>query len=1053
MYSFLRKYQSGGTLDVTAMRDDVSNNSEFFRDGNYTRKGRSRLKAIQDIDDNQNKGLKYRIDDKDKSFKVVNSRGEPVSDTGGHGIGGGEKIRSSYGMFSRSKRGKKEVSTIMGDASKYLRDDPEPVSLHESDPVDPGNIITEPIKEGEDTSDLDVVSDEVKANPDTPVVETKKPIRDERVYNAQVKLKEAGFDPGVLDGVYGPKTKAAEDKYRAKIALNNGSGDLVDNTVEIPDDGILVEGDLINPLFADNSKSYSVPENYKKFFADVDANLVSLYSSEIDDTNDAGGDAKVANLREELRRRDNNEAPSGSYKDLDRGAIQDAIIKINGARVNTKQRQVTSSSQNTLDYLDNIIGIKKEEARKAGLNVVSAEDKAYLYEQNRVLDILRSRKVNVVSNLNRYKSTGSNDASYVDFYQGNTLSKKNTKVWDKTRSKVVDRAVYMKERAEVDKLSNKLQGITDLSWMRGDERDKFKDVINKKDSLNSESMNYKGLVDDALRNYTTSSDRPMFYRLDTDEYIKGDNGIGFREFVDKAGIKGSDMLSDPKTLVGLYNRFNNGDIKDPRVFLKNRFEKLSKEANYTSDKTISSPYDMREYTYGKKYGFIKNEEEGKETNTRYIGDTSFLNKDKKVEKKKKGGILKYQQGDKVTYMGAEYTAEEMADMKRMEAAKNKAKIAADAEEQRLRTNTIDITGLNKPNTVGPVTSNTNTGLPNFMNRNSTSNTTGNTPISTTPKPETYQENIDRILGIGAKSDKSEGGLYTDSTNPPVAKKPKWYDKTVVSTTGINTPFGEIQYNDAAQLALAYNAKNKKYGDVPVVLKNYVNKGSRDVLSARDKDSASINQANKQINKLSSGYVGSDPIISMIANQITGNKKNEASTNLIVKRGDYRRQEEDRVAREMETKRMQQSADAQGQNDTLYQNRLTQAKATEARINADRDRDTAFNETIGSLLSNMQGRANANSKMSKQFLTETEVEDKRIADATAEKEYKRASIAWDNSLSDDRMSIEDKEEIADNYRIAKAARKNKTYNTEQAIKDQNRINRGTSVFRWLDRKGR
>lgn len=46
--------------------------------------------------------------------------------------------------------------------------------------------------------------------------------------DAQKKLKEAGYDPGPLDGIWGPRTQAAQDAYKASLTnpvtpVNNSS--------------------------------------------------------------------------------------------------------------------------------------------------------------------------------------------------------------------------------------------------------------------------------------------------------------------------------------------------------------------------------------------------------------------------------------------------------------------------------------------------------------------------------------------------------------------------------------------------------------------------------------------------------------------------------------------------------------------------------------------------------------------------------------------------------------------------------------------------------------
>jgi len=43
----------------------------------------------------------------------------------------------------------------------------------------------------------------------------------EKIRQEQLRLKDAGFDPGPIDGVVGPKTKAAMQRYQKSLALKN----------------------------------------------------------------------------------------------------------------------------------------------------------------------------------------------------------------------------------------------------------------------------------------------------------------------------------------------------------------------------------------------------------------------------------------------------------------------------------------------------------------------------------------------------------------------------------------------------------------------------------------------------------------------------------------------------------------------------------------------------------------------------------------------------------------------------------------------------------------
>jgi peptidoglycan hydrolase-like protein with peptidoglycan-binding domain len=43
----------------------------------------------------------------------------------------------------------------------------------------------------------------------------------EKIRQEQLRLKDAGFDPGPIDGILGPKTKAAMQRYQKSLALKN----------------------------------------------------------------------------------------------------------------------------------------------------------------------------------------------------------------------------------------------------------------------------------------------------------------------------------------------------------------------------------------------------------------------------------------------------------------------------------------------------------------------------------------------------------------------------------------------------------------------------------------------------------------------------------------------------------------------------------------------------------------------------------------------------------------------------------------------------------------
>jgi peptidoglycan hydrolase-like protein with peptidoglycan-binding domain len=43
----------------------------------------------------------------------------------------------------------------------------------------------------------------------------------EKIRQEQLRLRDAGFDPGPIDGILGPKTKAAMQRYQKSLRLKN----------------------------------------------------------------------------------------------------------------------------------------------------------------------------------------------------------------------------------------------------------------------------------------------------------------------------------------------------------------------------------------------------------------------------------------------------------------------------------------------------------------------------------------------------------------------------------------------------------------------------------------------------------------------------------------------------------------------------------------------------------------------------------------------------------------------------------------------------------------
>jgi len=131
-----------------------------------------------------------------------------------------------------------------------------------------------------------------------------------------------------------------------------------------------------------------------------------------------------------------------------------------------------------------------------------------------------------------------------------------------------------------------------------------------------------------------------------------------------------------------------------------------------------------------------------------------------------------------------------------------------------------------------------------------------------------------------------------------------------SSNQINTPVGNVQYNDILQFILLYKAHKKPVATVKPLSTIYREHGSRNVQAARDIDASSIQAAKNVISSLNSEYKGSDPIMAILAKNAVQGKKVELTKDPITQRADYRRSEEDLVNREMEERRLQGVDDLQ-----------------------------------------------------------------------------------------------------------------------------------------------
>ena len=150
MLEYIKKFDEGGIINVEAMRKDIKNDPRFFdkKNGNFTRSGKERLAAIEEISTVQDKGLKYKIND-NNTFDIVDKSGKITNTVEGKGIETGRKITPLYGTLNKEKRSKKEVSTLMGEIRRDSGKKETPVSTTATSTETTASIAATPEKKSE----------------------------------------------------------------------------------------------------------------------------------------------------------------------------------------------------------------------------------------------------------------------------------------------------------------------------------------------------------------------------------------------------------------------------------------------------------------------------------------------------------------------------------------------------------------------------------------------------------------------------------------------------------------------------------------------------------------------------------------------------------------------------------------------------------------------------------------------------------------------------------------------------------------------------------------
>jgi len=1230
MYPFTRKYQAGGALDTNAMRDDLSKDGDFFRDGNYTQKGRRRLAAIQKVEDNQDNGLSYNIDDKSGTFEVVDALGRLDVNSGGHGIGSSERSGLLYGTFNKDRRSKREISSLMSGASKYIIKNVEEEADTELD--------IDPKVDNNTTADTTIADNTIYSDPSPKPIEGLTKDQEEakalgldftkgataKILSAQKRLKAAGFDPGPLDGKWGVNTQAAWNKAYPKettgktgeeievaakavigvkeeaaeaeaVAKAKAAKDVADNEAPVVEKAV---EEILNPNIASNNTisaenldkiadspidkldriaeaddiqaeinlrevNGGVPSEDPRFkdrsVAELEMDKYDLVErGSISTTTDPGGDLFDVNLKTNTSTQGGTlfsgigEGDVKTFLDKDNTANQlfssksnkgiiDNSEKIKLYRDEIKSRQDSDynkagspfSGETVEELNQRIKGLNKDSLDSINNQVISSYDntsnylKKELKEQIKIVenlrgtnasaediknakitrDALRSRIAHLVKKKEVFNESGITKKSYKDFYGDVVLSDDNSKVWDKTRGRVADAKTRIAEVKEVkrgkDKLSNVLKNPR---WLKPEDLTKFKELVGN--NMLNKGDDGKGFDADKMVDKVTEEyiqDVAFFQKKGTYE---DDNGKykSFKNYSKDLGIKEKDIYKNLPHLKASYSRYIDSTFKNDTELDSNKEEiNITPRTHYEKStiRKIGNGESVEKYLTSEDKGnivgtvrlsrvaggidglmeyikdikvdtktlrdnpqkalWIYNETMG-ETITGGYGIKRFNELSVKwdqdygnrMAKYKKGGVLKFAGGNlfntektinkpKFSFLpnlnlgkDNNLVSDEISDFEMMDRLKKEqidnTKTLTSLPSRRNRTEVI--TPTNVAGDVFNKQTRGNSGLTDKQQQ---------TAVAKDAAMDAHDDAIvTQSKGYLEKIRDKYKNSYTDSGDVNNGDGTEG-NAPLFSRTGINTPLGEVQYNDIAQYYLAKRARDRKVGDVKLNLKKHIDQGYNNVLAARDIDTAMLNQADQEIAKISSGYKGSDPMMAMVANKMAGEAKNKAKMGVISERADFRGKEEKRVFDAMNVVRKQKSDDNVRANDTRFANNQLKFNAELAAVKEKAAREYKFDNVKGKLLTNIQGRANTNAALEKGLITEAEVIDRQKRAALNESRYKDANIAYNNAI-DKPKDQQDADEIANLLKLknsADDARNVDKYDRNKATADYNRINKGTS----------
>ena len=1002
LFSFIQKYQSGGLLDTDAMKSDLKADNTLFKEGNYTAAGRKRLAAIQAIEDNQSAGLKYVINDEAKTFRIEDELGNQLHDSDGRGMALNEGHNNPlYGLIGRNNSAKKEISQVISGASKYLIQ-PEPILVEKTVEIIPpsGETISEqPAK----VNNTEIISEPKKENSVQHFQSTVPKFNmSGGSISPQALLQNSA---GHINIDAGGNTVLAEKKNQTEQQTGGDNKTNNVSTVAFPDGwedyDKKVDQNINNLLLTVRNNSIGQAGGFKSYNESASLNGIKDLETELDRRKKGGkADPKIQELKISVNGKEISVGSAKTediFKEIQKNRSENSAVFTNQVDVTTKE---------ALAYIDS--EIKR----------LVAQPWTDMLEKKQVLDALESKKRQLV---HKYASVMAdpNLATFSTFYKGSLPDNSHKSYWDPDKKKIVGNVIETLDKfnmpvADPTKANTVANQNKENPVLTSKEKEYYKQLILQgAGSYSSFRTNDGGTVtlDQLLKQLETAT-----YKNDLQNvWIPRSESYGsYSSFIPINSLK--DIKIDPKTGAYTYSYPWNS----PTNTINLRFKNGGKMENNLVPKA--------------QFG---------------MSTSSFKALQDIINRSKSGEVLGIEPSNNLEY--------------------NTSKLVpTNPYTSNQPTYTVDETGtlIEKPKTIIlPKNNSVNT---DFLNSDYVKNAGAINEDGTQYLNPRFLQNQEKDAEIKRLNDasaektkqnesqtpvdnltddmqtKDENSLYRQEDN-----KEKRNLGTVLSTTGVNTPLGEIQYGDIAQFFLMLRAKNNKLADVPVNLEKAVNLGSRDVLAARDMEASSLAQANNKISHIRSTYNGSDPVMSAIMNNQANAQKEEAQANLDVARGQYRRQEVDRVAEQMEQKRQQEAQNLA--NETAVQNRnnekLYQAELAKAQDKV--RRESEFMNNVGTLITNMQTKANQKSAVNKQFKTQMSVMQYQNELTATQNYYQKLKDARTDAMTG-YTQLSEEQQQALMYELSQTEQKLKELKQtkpEELQAEAAEIDKGENVWRW------